>query len=76
VAGRHSPRTPGAPWAFRDRLIRLAQRHPDWLLGFEDEMWWSRLARPTLHTWQDDERPLHLVEQSVARDDPDPKALA
>ena len=24
----------------------------------------------------DDERPLHLVEQTVARDDPDPKALA
>jgi transposase len=62
--------------ARRDRLIRLAQRHPDWLLGFEDEVWWSRLARPTLHAWQDDERPLHLVEQTVARDDPDPKALA
>jgi len=62
--------------ARRDRLIRLAQRHPDWLLGFEDEVWWSRLARPTLHTWQDDAHPLRLIEQTVARDDPDPKALA
>src|ERR687888_498166 len=62
--------------ARRDRLIRWAQRHPDWLLGFEDEVWWSRLARPTLHAWQDDERPLRLIEQTVARDDPDPKALA
>jgi len=62
--------------ARRDRLIRLAQAHPDWLLGCEDEVWWSRLARPALHAWQDDARPLRLVEQTVARDDPDPKALA
>jgi transposase len=62
--------------ARRDRLIRLAQAHPAWLLGFEDEVWWSRLAHPALHTWQDDRHPLRLVEQAVARDDPDPKALA
>jgi transposase len=62
--------------ARRDRLIRLAQAHPDWLLGFEDEVWWRRLAHPALHAWQDDTHPLRLVEQTVARDDPDPKALA
>jgi hypothetical protein len=62
--------------ARRERLIRLAQQHPDWLLGFADEVWWSRLAQPALHAWQDDDRPLHLVEQTLARDDPDPKALA
>ena len=62
--------------AWRDRLIRLAQAHPDWLLGFEDEVWWSRLAHPALHAWADGDRPLLLVEQTVARDDPDPKAVA
>jgi transposase len=62
--------------AKRDRLIRLARQHPDWLLGFEDEVWWSRLARPALSAWQDDDHPLRLVAQTVARDDPDPKALA
>ena len=62
--------------ARRDRLIRLAQAHPDCLLGFEDEVWWSRLAHPALHAWQDDAQPLRLVEQAVARDDPDPKAVA
>jgi len=62
--------------ARRDRLIRLAQRHPDWLRGVADEVWWSRLARPALHAWQDDAQPLHLIEQTVARDDPDPTALA
>jgi transposase len=62
--------------ARRDRLIRLAQRHPEWLLGFVDEVWWSRLAHPALYAWQDDDQPLRLLEQTVARDDPDPKALA
>jgi transposase len=62
--------------ARRDRLIRLAQRHPDWLLGFEDEVWWSRLAHAAVYAWQDDDQPLRLIEQTVARDDPDPKALA
>jgi len=62
--------------ARRDRLIRLAAQRPDWLLGFEDEVWWSRLAQPSLYLWQEDDRPLRLVEQTVARDDPDPKALA
>src|ERR687887_2348720 len=55
--------------ARRDRLLRLAQQHPDWLLGCEDEVWWSRLARPALHAWQEDDHPLHLSEQTVGRDD-------
>lgn len=44
-------------------------------MGCEDETWWSRVARPALHAWSDDD-PLRLVEQIVADDDPDPKALA
>lgn len=39
-------------------------------------MWWSRLARPALHSWADADQPLRLVEQTVAKEDPDPKALA
>src|SRR5262249_33833828 len=49
---------------------------PDWALGFLDETWWSRLAPPALHSWVDAAHPLRLVEQTVAKDDPDPKALA
>ena len=45
-------------------------------MGFEDEGWWSRLAHPALHAWAPPDRPLRLVEQAVAKDDPDPKALA
>jgi hypothetical protein len=57
-------------------LIQLTEQHPDWALGFLDETWWSRLARPALHAWVDAIQPLRLVEQTVAKDDPDPKALA
>lgn len=38
-------------------------------------MWWSRLAAPTRHAWTPD-RPLRLVEHTVAKHDPDPKARA
>lgn len=62
----------------RDRLIRLAAGHPEWVLGFADEVWWSRLALPQMHAWTagTGEPPLRLVEQAVQKDDPDPKALA
>jgi len=73
----HQPR-PGvrAKRSARDRLLRLAQTHPTWALGFRDEVWWSRLAHPALHSWAEADRPLRLVEQAVAKDAPDPKALA
>jgi transposase len=58
----------------RDRLIRLAEGHPDWVLGFQDETWWSRLARPAMHAWAGVE-PLRLGQLETTRDDPDPKAL-
>jgi transposase len=54
----------------------LAASHPEWALGFEDETWWSRLAQPALHAWTPAQQPVHLVEQTVPRSDPDPKALA
>ena len=56
--------------------MRLVWSHPEWAVGFEDETWWSRFARPALHAWTEDGQPLHLVEQSVAKGDSDPKALA
>ena len=56
--------------------MRLAATHPEWALGFQDETWWSRLARPNLHTVCPPDAPLHLEEKSIPKDDPDPKALA
>ncbi len=61
----------------RDRLIRLAQDNPDtWVIGFEDETWWSRLALPSLNSWAEAGEPMRLIQQSVAKDDPDPKAIS
>jgi hypothetical protein len=45
-------------------------------VGFLDETWFSRLARPALHSWSEAGEPLRLIEQSVAKDDPDPKAIS
>jgi transposase len=59
----------------RDRLIRLARGRPDWAFGFADEVWFSRLAQPSLHVWTSGE-PLRLGLHAAGRDDPEPKALA
>jgi len=58
----------------RDRLRRLAESHPEWVLGFQDETWWSRLALPALSSWTD-AQPLPLVAQDRPKSDSDPKAL-
>jgi len=54
----------------------LAESHPEWVLGYQDETWWSRLATPAMHAWTAEERPLRLVEPTVPKTDPDPKALS
>jgi transposase len=56
-------------------LIALAFGHPDWVLGFQDEVWWSRYAQPHLQTWTDD-KPLHLIQNEPDRHDPESKAVA
>ena len=43
----------------RDRLIEQAASQPDWVLGFQDETWWTRLAQPDLFAWAG-EQPLRL----------------
>jgi hypothetical protein len=57
-------------------LISLAEDHSEWVVGFLDETWFSRLARLSLHSWSEAGEPLRLIEQSVAKDDPDPKAIS
>jgi hypothetical protein len=58
----------------RDRLMHQAAQHPNWALGFLDEMWWSRLAQPALYAWTEG-KPLHLLERVAAKGDPDPKGF-
>ena len=40
-------------------MARAAAR-PDWVLGWQDETWWTRLAQPDLFAWAGDE-PLRLL---------------
>ncbi len=56
--------------------MSVAGADPRWATGFEDECWWSRLALPTLSSWAEEGKPLRLVQRSVAKDDPDPKAIS
>ena len=55
----------------RDRLTRLAAAHSGWVLGFADEVWWSRLAQPDLHAWAD-HQPVRLREMILPKKDADP----
>jgi hypothetical protein len=56
--------------------MRLAKEKVDWVVGFLDECWWSRVAQPNLHSFSEEGEPLRLVEQSLEKDDPDPKAIS
>jgi len=60
----------------RDRLIRLAAQHPAWVLGFVDEVWWSRLAQPNLPAWAPAERAVRLVAKPLGPHAAEPKARA
>jgi transposase len=55
-------------------LIRLCDTHEEWVLGFMDEVWWSRLAQPHLNSWTEG-KPLRLIEREWNKTDTDPKAL-
>ena len=57
--------------------MSVATANPEtWAVGFLDECWWSRVALPTLSSWSEEGKPLRLVQKSVAKDDPEPKALS
>jgi DDE superfamily endonuclease len=56
--------------------MEVAAADSEWAVGFEDECWWSRLALPTLSSWTEEGKPLRLLQQSVAEDDPEPKAVS
>lgn len=45
------------------------------MLGYVDEVWWSRLAHPNMHAWCRG-KALRLVQKRHDKTDPDPKALA
>src|SRR5262249_32155132 len=57
------------------RLSALASRPPDWVLGFQEAVWWSRLAQPDLHPWTE-AKPWRLHQNEPDRHEPEPKAVA
>ena len=55
--------------------MALALGHPEWVLGFQAEVWWSRLAQPSRHAWTAD-KPRRLIQNQPDRRAPEPKAIA
>lgn len=56
--------------------MEISGANAEWATGFEDECWWSREALPTLNSWAEEANPLRLIQRSVAKDDPEPKAIS
>ncbi|MCL6433974.1 MAG: hypothetical protein K6T90_07090 [Leptolyngbyaceae cyanobacterium HOT.MB2.61] len=52
----------------------LSEQHSDWILGFLDEVWWSRLQEPMMHSWTETAPP-HLVEKRADKTETE-KAMA
>jgi transposase len=60
----------------RNRLIKLSEQNPDWVVGYLDEVWWSRLRDPMMQSWSEEGKPLQLVEKSADKGEQEPKAMA
>lgn len=60
----------------RNRLLKLSEQNPDWVVGFLDEVWWSRLRDPMMHTWSENGKSLALMEKTQDKSDPEAKAIA
>lgn len=56
-------------------MIRLSQEREEWVLGYLDEVWWSRFSQPKLRTWSFD-KPRRMVQREAERTDTAPKAIA
>ena len=56
--------------------MEIADGDPEWAIGFLDECWWSRVALPTLSAFSEEGEPPRMIQQSVAKDDPEPKAIS
>ena len=55
-------------------MIRQADAGPHWVLGFQDEVWWSRSRQPDVSSWAT-AGPARLVQQDRQKGD-GPQALS
>lgn len=56
-------------------MIRLSRDNDEIVLGFLDEVWWSRFSQPKVRSWEFDE-PLRMVQREADKTDGEPKAIA
>ncbi len=58
-----------------DAPIALAQRC-EWEIGYQDEVWWSKVSQPNVRSWDKRDELLRLQELPADKNDLYPKALA
>ena len=56
-------------------MIRLSQDNGEIVLGFLDEVWWSRFSQPKVRTWEFG-KALRMVQREADKADKEPKAIA
>jgi transposase len=56
-------------------LIRLTEDDDELVLGYLDEVWWSRFSQPKVRTWGFD-KPRRMVQREADKTDAEPKAIA
>jgi hypothetical protein len=57
--------------------MEVAEANPEeWAVGFQEECWWSRVALPTLSSFSPQKKPHRMIQRSLAKDDPEPKAIS
>ena len=56
-------------------MIRLSRSNDAIVLGFLDEVWWSRFAQPKIRTWTNDQ-PLRMMQREADRTDGTPQTIA
>ena len=56
-------------------MIRLTEDHDELVLGYLDEVWWSRFSQPKVRRWVFD-KPLRMVQRDADKTDAEPKAIA
>ena len=56
-------------------MIRLSRGHDRIVLGYSDEVRWSRFAKPKVRTWESD-KARRMVQREADKTDSAPKAIA
>ena len=56
--------------------MEVADGSPEWAIGFSDECWWNSVGSFILRAFCEERGAPTMIQQSDAKDDPEPKAIS